>query len=1783
MYLGGVGLARGYHQRPALTAERFVPDPFSDNGGRLYRTGDLARYRADGVIDYAGRIDHQVKIRGLRIELGEIEARLLELPSVQEAVVLAQDGPSGKQLVGYVVPADSTQEQSALRDSLREALKAGLPDYMVPTHLLLLEQLPVTPNGKLDRKALPQPDASALQGEYVAPQSELEQQIAAIWADVLKLEQVGLTDNFFELGGDSIISLQVVSRARQADIQFTPKDLFEHQTVQALALVARREHSQLIDQAAVTGSAPLTPIQHWFFERQIPERHHWNQSVLLNPVEALDTVHLDAALRALLEHHDALRLRFMQVDGRVDAEYAAVEAEQLLWSMRVTDIEAFEQLANDAQRSLALERGPLLRAVLAELPDGNQRLLLVVHHLVVDGVSWRVLLDDLQLAYRAFAAGQPLNLPNKTHAFKAWAEQLQVYAQSAGVRAEQAYWQEQLQGAVDTLPRDIPGGSNQQCHAASFTTRLDRETTRQLLQDAPAAYRTQINDLLLTALAQVLSRWTEREAVLVRLEGHGREDLFDGMDVSRTVGWFTSMYPVKLTPQAELADSIKTIKEQLRAVPGKGLGYGLLRYLSGVETGAELAALPQGEVVFNYLGQFDGSFDDSAGLFVPASENDGAKQDPASTLASLLSVSGQVYGGELRLEWNYSQAIFHAETVEWLATSYQQALVDVIAHCCQEQHRGITPSDFPLAGLSQQQLDSLPTPAVQVADIYPLSPMQQGMLFHTLYEQQAGSYINQLQVDVDGLDVKRFGQAWQAALEAHPTLRSGFFWQGTLEQAVQVVHKQVELPITEYDWRGQPALQQALQALAEGERQQGFALDQAPLLRLVLVRTDDERHRLIYTSHHILMDGWSSSRLLGEVLQRYAGQPLPSQAGSYRDYIAWLQRQDRAAAETFWKGQLLDLQVPTHLAKAIREPQLPTGIGQCDLQQCFDTQLTARIEAFARTNRVTVNTLVQSAWLLVLQRYTGQSAVCFGATVAGRPTDLPGVEEQVGLFINTLPVVAAPRAEQTVATWVAQVQACNLALREFEHTPLYDVQRWAGLGGESLFDSLVVFESYPVSEALKQGAPGGLHFGEVSVQEQTNYPLTLLVSLGEGLSIQYRHDRARWSEAAIEQVACHLHNVLEALIRDPGQAIGELPLLDADEYQHTLRAWNPRQTRFAHTQALHELIEHQVSAAPDAQALVFADRTLSYGELNSRANRLARKLRELGVGPDVLVGVALDRSLEMVVALLGILKAGGAYVPLDPGYPQERLAYMFEDSGIALLLTEAHVAQTLPVPVHVQCLDVVADTFAEYSAANLGISVAAENLAYVIYTSGSTGKPKGTLLPHSNVVRLFAATQDWFGFDATDVWTVFHSYAFDFSVWELFGALVYGGKAVIVSKDVARSFDEFHALLVREQVTVLNQTPSAFKQLMPIACERAVAGQPLMLRHVVFGGEALEVASLKPWFDTFGDSQPRLVNMYGITETTVHVTYRPITLDDLRQGAISPIGEVIPDLSWYVLDSALNPVVRGGHGELLIGEAGVARGYFGRAGLTAERFIPDPFGACGSRLYRSGDLACYRSDGVIEYMGRIDHQVKIRGFRIELGEIEACLLAQQTVRQAAILAQDGPSGQQLVAYVVPADAAVLDSPESQSQLREVLRSALKADLPDYMVPAHLMLLEALPLTANGKLDRKALPVADARSLQGEYVAPRTELEQRVAAVWADVLKLDRVGLGDNFFELGGHSLLATQVMARLQIELGVNLPLALLFQAETLQAYVDLISELNINSEQDLDELQDFMSELEAI
>ncbi|MFK3774285.1 amino acid adenylation domain-containing protein [Pseudomonas sp. NPDC089406] len=1753
LYLGGASLARGYHRRPGLTAERFVPDPGGAPGARLYRSGDRVRLRSDGLLHYLGRIDHQLKLRGLRIELGEIEAALLDQPGVREAVVLPVDGPRGTQLVAYLVTAEQQQ-----LEPLREALAARLPAYMLPVHWLALPSLPLTVNGKLDRAALPRPDADQAADTFQAPQGPMERALAEVWQDVLKVAQVGRQDNFFELGGDSIISLQVVSRARLAGIRFTPKALFQHQTVQALAQVAQRGDSEVLaEQGLVDGELPLLPIQQAFFETPMSARHHWNQSVLLEPREVLDANALEQALQGLLRQHDALRLRFEQQGGAWQAWHAPHDDRQaLLWQRQVLDAEALLAVCEQAQRSLDLAHGPLLRAVLFDY-QGAQRLLLVAHHLVVDGVSWRILFEDLQALYQAPAAA----LPAKTSALRDWARRLHQQADSLALQPAADYWLEQARQAMPALPCANPEGSLHRRYARHATSRLDQALTRALLQQAPSAYRTQVNDLLLTALARVFCAWSGQPALWVQLEGHGREELFDDIDLTRTVGWFTSAYPVCLRPAEGLAESLKAVKEQLRAIPDKGVGFGVLRSAANPRL-APLRALATPQVTFNYLGQFDGSFDDAQALFVPAREAAGSEQGDDAPLASAISINGQVYQGELVLEWTFSEQQFAPATLQRLADDYARALAELVEHCLAPGAGGVTPSDVPLAGLDQARLDSLPVPAANLADAYPLSPMQQGMLFHGLYSETRGDYINQLQVQIDGLDPQRFQQAWQATLDAHDSLRCQFHWPADQAQPLQLVLREVALPFAEVDLRSVSDAPQALHALAAEARDSGFVLHQAPLLRVQLARCAEQRYQMIFTSHHLLMDGWSNAQLLAEVLQRYAGQAPAAPAGRFRDYIGWLQGRDALAAEQFWKGQLQHFDGPTLLAQAIARGPLAPASGQ--LRVTLGQAVTQALQGFARAAKVTLNTLVQGAWTCLLQRHTGQAQVTFGATVSGRPAELPGIEQQIGLFINSLPVIAGAIPEQALVPWLQGLQGLNLQLRDWEHTPLYDIQRWAGHSGEALFDSLLVFENYPVAEALEQGAPAGLRFGEVLGHEQTGFPLSVLVDAGQDLAVTFKYDPARFDAAAIQGLGQQLLALLRSMASLDGQArVADLRPFDAAQGEAWLALGQGPQADYPRQPSVPRLIEAQAKRTPQAAALTFAGVTLSYAELEARSNQLAHRLVAAGVGPDVLVGVAAQRSLEMVIALLAVLKAGGAYVPLDPDYPAERLAYLFEDSGIALLLSQSWLLDALPGSGALPTLALDTLAWDDADPGRPAVEVDGEHLAYVLYTSGSTGKPKGAGNRHRALVNRLLWMQQAYGLQAHDVVLQKTPFSFDVSVWEFFWPLLAGAHLVVAAPGDHRDPARLVALIREAQVSTLHFVPSMLQVFLQDPQVSACAS----LRRIVCSGEALPADAQQQVFARLPGAQ--LYNLYGPTEAAIDVTHWHC-IDDGR--ATVPIGSAIANLRTYILDHDLQPVGPGVTGELYLAGEGLARGYHRRPGLTAERFPLDPFVA-GERMYRTGDLARYDQQGAIEYAGRIDHQVKVRGLRIELGEIEARLLEHGLVREAVVTAPDAGKGPQLVAYLVADDG--LDP----AQLRDFLRQGL----PEHMVPAHLVTLAQMPLSANGKLDRRQLPGLDSLQAQVAYRAPQSELQQQVAQVWGELLALEQVGLDDAFFALGGHSLLAAQAVMRLREQLQLEVPVRLLFETASLEAFCAEVQALSQDQAPVQDELTKSLEALKRL
>ncbi|MEV6868512.1 amino acid adenylation domain-containing protein, partial [Streptosporangium subroseum] len=1357
LFLGGTGVARGYAGRPELTAERFLPDPFTADGSRLYRTGDRARWRPDGQLEFLGRFDDQVKVRGFRIEPGEVEAALVAHAGVTEAAVVARADGGEPRLVAYLVPADLT-EGAPSTSELRTFLRGTLPDHFVPSVFVELTALPLSPNGKLDRAALPAPEAVRpdLAETFVAPRNATENVLTAVWAEVLGLDRVGATDNFFELGGDSIVSIQAVARARARGVHATPAQLFEHQTVAGLATVATRASAIDAEQGPVAGEFPLTPIQRWFFRRGLPEAGHFNQSILLEIDDRLDPGTLKVALEALVRHHDALRSRFTLRDGEWTGRGEAGEQAGPLSVVRLDGLDEAAEAAHldehalAAQTGLDLGRGPLIRSVLFDRGTRGQLLLLVAHHLVVDGVSWRILLEDLELAYGQAERGLPVEPAPKTTSFARWSERLLELARSSELATEAEYWLDATRG-TSPLPRDHDG-ENTAASARTVRATVGAEQTARLLHEVPSAYRTQINDVLMTVLGLVVAEWNRGAGTLVDLEGHGREDLGPDVDVSRTVGWFTTFFPVALHGAVEggdLGSALMRTKEHLRGIPRRGLGYGLLRYLAAGQVSAALEAAPKAELSFNYLGRFDNVLTGDARF----RQADGSLGDERSSLGErthLIEVNGEVVGGRLELAWTYSGQVHDEATVTRLAQRYVEVLGELIEHCLGDGAGGATPSDFPLAVLDQEALDVVlrERPARTVEDVYPLTALQQGMLFHTRLEPGTGVYWVQNGLLLEGeLDESAFVRAWELVFARHPVLRSTVVSEG-VPVPLSVVSRSVPIPLEVFDWSDldEAAQDTALDEFMDRDRARGAEFDWSTLVRIALIRLADRRHQVVWGYHHLLLDGWSVPIVLGDLINAYHAyrtgeQPRHSTHRPFRDYLAWLAEQDLGAAEAYWTERLRGITAPTSLG--VDRDTGRRGHDTCRAR--VSEEATSALTELGRRHHLTLNTVVQGAWALLLSAYSGQDDVVFGVTTSGRTEDLAGVESMVGLFINTTPTRVRVEGGRRIVDWLHLLQEEQVRARRFEHTPLVRVQSWSEVAqGQPIFDSLLLFENFPLGQLddeMAESAAVDLSVDDNVSREQPNYPLTVIAGPGAELVIGLNYDRARFDDDTIERIAGRLVALLQAMAADPERHVEDLPMLPEDERRLVLTEWNRTSVPLPEAGGVHELVSARAQADPDAVALVFGERSLTYRELVVSTNRLAHHLRGAGVGAETVVGLCLERGLDMVVTMLAVLKAGGAYLPLDPEYPAERLAFMLSDTAAPVLVTRRRQSVELADLAtasggHVVYLDDPA-TIEEIASAPVsapGTTTHPGRLAYVIYTSGSTGRPKGIGVCHRDIV-----------------------------------------------------------------------------------------------------------------------------------------------------------------------------------------------------------------------------------------------------------------------------------------------------------------------------------------------------------------------------------------------------------------------------------------------------------------
>ncbi len=1050
-----------------------------------------------------------------------------------------------------------------------------------------------------------------------------------------------------------------------------------------------------------------------------------------------------------------------------------------------------------------------------------------------------------------------------------------------------------------------------------------------------------------------------------------------------------------------------------------------------------------------------------------------------------------------------------------------------------------------------------------IEDIYALSPMQQGMLFHSLYAPHSGVYVEQVHCTLGGeLQVGAFASAWQRVIDRHPALRTAFVWED-VEDPVQVVCRTARLTLERDDWRGLSASEQheRLSALLRSARRRGFELTQAPLMRLMLIRLTEDSYQFVWSFHHLLLDGWSFPIVLKEAFSFYEafcrGEDLDLACPHpYRDYIAWLQQQDLSVAESFWRQRLKGFTAPTPLPVDRTAISLPNqDEGFAEQQASLSADATSSLKMLSRQHQVTVNSIVQGAWALLLSRYSGEADVVFGTVVAGRPACLTGVESMIGLFVNTLPVRVKVSHHEPALIWLQKLQAKQVELREYEYSPLVKVRTWSDVPpGITLFESLLVFENYPTEASLPQHCES-LEIRNVHLIESTNYQLTILITADQELSLHIIYDSARFDSSTISRMLGHYCRLLEGVAASPEQPLSALPMLTEAESHKIIYEWNDSKTPEIPTACIHQLFELQVERTPGAIAATFADQQLTYRELNQRANQLAHYLHRRGVGPDTLIALLMERSLEMVIGILGILKAGAAYIPLDPSYPRQRLAFMLQNSKASLVLTQQRLMGNVPEHCE-QVLRIDADWQAinDESTSEVSRTVTADHLAYVIYTSGSTGRPKGVAMTHGALSNLLAWQLQNSAAGTGAKTLQFASLSFDVSFQEIFSTLCSGGNLILISEGLQRDIPGLWRFIERAAVDRLFLPFVVLQQLAQVACDRGI--WPVSLREVITAGESLQITpQIAGLFAHL--ERCTLENQYGPTESHVVTSFRltgPIK-DWPKQP---PIGRPIANSQVYLFDQQLNPVPIAVPGELYLGGACLAREYLHRPDLTSERFVAHPIDFTpGARLYKTGDIARYLPDGNLEFLGRLDEQVKVRGYRIELGEIESVLAMHPAVQESAVVISEQAGEKRIVAYLVPREGASIDD----------LRTFLEHWLPDYMIPSEFMVLDKLPVTASGKVDRRALPATQAAPLelaQLTYEAPRNPVEEMIAEVWAGVLKKARVGVHDNFFELGGHSLLATQLLSRLRDAFQIELPLRSLFESPTVAGIAAKIAELRL-------------------
>lgn len=1735
--IGGIGLAKGYVNNKELTEEKFcVFDTLSSI--TLYRTGDIGRWREDGTIEYLGRIDDQIKIRGFRVEVGEIESSLKQYQGVKNAVVILRK-EKNNYLCAYI-----TGEQQINTNELLNHLRDKLPDYMIPSFVIQVEAFPTTVNGKLDKKALPKPvrnDSSANESL-----NEAEQLIAEIFETVLSVKNVRKTDSFFELGGDSIKAIRVVSKLREIGYKVTVRQVMEKALITDIASVISVETSGEISQGEVIGIVEKTPIQKYFYESNLAEPNHFNQSVVFKSKNSIDSSALIKACNAIVEHHDLLRMVVKNEQQIIQSCRDAKMVDYKYFDIRQTDLNNLEyeiSLKSDyAQKDINLKNGPLVKVLQFQLYE-NSYVVIIIHHLVVDGVSWRILEEDLNTAYEQATKHFEIELPAKTTSFSTWSNELKKYRKSEEINGQTKYW-EKINKQLD-LGRFVIR-KNDPIDLSVINTKLNNKLTSELLCECGSTYKTEVKDLLLTALCRSICRIYNTKNLAVNLEGHGREQISDEIYIDRTVGWFTTLYPAFLhITYSSIRQDIRDIKEQVRRIPDNGIGYGIL------STYDSIIERKEADVTFNYLGEFDLQIKEDVEFTIAnlSIDNDISKKN---IFGSPLSINCAVVSGYMEIDIFYHNPLVTTEEATTIQKYFCQELEGIIDHCKEAQQEQ-TASDVGEYEWSDEEFRAVKARFEKnnnsIHRVIPLTPMQEGILYHRTLNKDSTSYVVQCGYEINGkFSEERLKNALKILAERHIALRIAIVSDGVN------VPRQVVLSNRTIEYRSMEIIggEEAYMAFLRDDVKRGFDLEKDPLLRISVINLSKKDVKVVFCFHHIIIDGWCFSILMKELEEIYKSScktvhkfenRISDKKNGYEEFARSLFKKNKRKALVYWK-QLLKEYEGQASVESLNKPKVgDEEIGT--ITSNLSKEEGQALKELSRKLRVTNSTIIELAWGLVLQLYNNTDDVVFAKIVSGRNGDLDNIENEIGLFINAITVRVKTEDMDTTETLLKKLQMQANESSEYDYAPLADVQAQTPQGA-GLIHTILAYENYQMENIDKDSL-----FVAKEYREQTNYEISISATYLDTLHLKLMYDKRIYSHLDAHFILKRMVQVLQTIIKNPTNNIKMIEVIDKNEMEKIIYKFNDNKFTYDTQNTVIDFFHKQVEQHPNQVAVSCGEEKLSYNELCIKADYLASQLlAHEHYKKGTFVGLVCRRSIEMLIGIYGILKAGMAYLPISPELPEERIRFMLKDSSIEILVYTSNlngIVESLG-----KGENIVIDKN-ENIKVNRYVNLATPaDKAYIIYTSGTTGTPKGVPITHASLLNLTSWIKEYFKMDVTSKMLQQFAFIFDGSVFEIFPPGIVGGELVIITDDVksdAKSFIEY----LPGKILII--TPSAFKILLECAKDHNKVSLISELKNVGTAGEVLTNDIARQYLE-MTDKKRNLSNLYGPTETTVCATAYSVKGDEY--GSI-PIGKAIGNMNAYVLQGSRLCGI-GMPGELCIGGIGVTEGYLNRKDLTSEKFIFNPH-SDGEIIYRTGDLVKWDFDDELRYIGRIDEQVKIRGFRIELGEIQNRLCDVEQIVDAIVVAREINGEMAICAYFTAGTDISIDD----------VRAELKCNLPEYMVPQYFTLLNQIPHTSNGKVDKRSLPepVVTTR----EYKEPETKTEKHIADAFSDILDIKRISRNDNFFDLGGHSLKATRLVNKLMADYGIKIPLSVILKMQTVEKIAMYIENTQSSQTNNKDEM----------